>query len=316
MTDDPAAFLHALGLATPRTRVATQPLAGGWGGNRLWRVDLHGYPPLVLRVLPGASDSGPRREAAIHAMARRSGIPAPEIVAAGTVPGRSEAAMAMHLMPGIPLSQALIRTPDADTARSLGDAAGRMLARVHTIPASSLLTAGAWPGESGDSGSWLTWKPVSPTVRHIAEDADTPTTDWSLLHLDFHLENLLADPATGAITAVLDWTNARLGPPEADLARTQTVLETARLLPDLPPGANTILNAFTEGFMDGHAAVHGPADPVRLRAATAWALDAQIADLTPKLGTPGVSLTASTLAHLRTARDEAIAAAERIPPQR
>lgn len=316
MTDDPQTMLAALGLAAPRTPVAAQPLAGGWGGNRLWRVDLPGHPPLVLRAVPGSAGAGPRREAAIHALVRMAGIPAPEIVAVGPVPGGSLAAMAMHLMPGIPLSQALLRAPDAATARSLGDAAGRMLARIHAIPASSLLTAGIWPGESGDSGSWLAWKPVTPTVQRIAEDADTPAADWRLLHLDFHLENLLADPATGAIAAVLDWTNARLGPPEADLARTRTVLETARLLPDLPPGADAILDAFTEGFVAGHAEVHGPADPVRLRATTAWALDAQIADLTPKLGTPGVSLTASMLARLRAARDGAVAEAERTSAQR
>jgi aminoglycoside phosphotransferase (APT) family kinase protein len=43
-----------------------------------------------------------------------------------------------------------------------------------------------------------------------------------LLHLDYHLGNVLGVPHTGwQITGVLDWTCARWGPPEADLTELQ-----------------------------------------------------------------------------------------------
>ena len=47
-----------------------------------------------------------------------------------------------------------------------------------------------------------------------------------MLHLDFHLLNVLADDLTP--TAILDWTNAHAGDPRADVARTATIL---RLMP-------------------------------------------------------------------------------------
>lgn len=43
-----------------------------------------------------------------------------------------------------------------------------------------------------------------------------------LLHLDFHIGNVLGHPQTGwQLTGVLDWTCARWGPPEADLVELQ-----------------------------------------------------------------------------------------------
>ncbi|MFZ5482357.1 MAG: phosphotransferase family protein [Myxococcota bacterium] len=56
---------------------------------------------------------------------------------------------------------------------------------------------------------------------------DLPFTDPStarLLHLDFHLGNVMGKPALGGawtILGVVDWTCARWGPPEADLVEMQ-----------------------------------------------------------------------------------------------
>ena len=50
-----------------------------------------------------------------------------------------------------------------------------------------------------------------------------------LLHLDYHPLNVLGE--AGAISGVLDWTNADGGDPRADVARTGAIL---RFLPDNP----------------------------------------------------------------------------------
>lgn len=311
----PENVLASLGIETGATAPTFSPLAGGWSGSRLWRVERSGLPTLVVRGFPGARDSVARREAAIHTLVRNAGIPAPEIVAVGDVPGG--AAMVMMLMPGIPLAQALRDIPDAASAHALGMASGTMLARIHAIPAPSLAEAGLTRGGSHDPGDWLTWIQPAPDVWQVLSPWLARYPADRLIHLDFHPENVLVDPESGALTAVLDWTNARLGPPAADLARARSILRliTTAIMPNLPPGMAATLDAFIRGFQEAHAATRGAVDPAMRRAFDAWALDIQIADLAPKLGMPGIWLTESTFADLRAARNMALAEATRTLPQ-
>lgn len=315
MTIDPtpARLLAALGITGS---ITATPLTGGGSGCRLWRVARAGSPPLVLRAFPGSTDADPRREATIHALVRTAGIPAPAIEAVGAVP--DGAAMAMALMPGIPLAQALLATEHPDAARDLGRTSGAMLAQLHAIPGLALAEAGIWPGGAADPGDWLAWLAPSPRVRRLlAPWLDTPMGgDRRLLHLDYHPENLLVDPASGDITAVLDWTNARIGPPIADLARTRSILRLVATMPGLPAGADAAIAAYGQGFLDAYTARHGALDPAMLLAFDAWALAIQVADLAPKRTMPVTWLPEAALASLRAARDEAIAHAERAMPKR
>ena len=74
-------------------------------------------------------------------------------------------------------------------------------------------------------------QPLAATSRSLLELAaalpDLPGIDplnARLLHLDFHLGNVLIRPALGtryAVTGVVDWTCARWGPPEADVFEMQ-----------------------------------------------------------------------------------------------
>ena len=310
---DPRAMLVALGITAGPDVFTLHPLTGGWSGCHLWRVDRTGKPSLVLRAFPGSSSTGPRREAAIHALVRAAGIPAPEVVATGDVPGG--AAMVLAMMPGISLTQALIEAPDTDAAWALGATSGELLARIHAIPAASLATAGICAGGPFDPGPWHTWQTASPEVLRVLQPWLSDTSGYGLLHLDFHPENLLVDPGTGAITAVLDWTNARLGPPQADLARTRSIVRLIKMIPDLPAG-HGIVDAFAEGLTRAHAHLAGEPGPSMQAACDAWALDAQIADLAPKRGTPGFWVTEPMLATFREARDEAVAEADRIRQER
>ena len=308
---DPAQLLAELGLSDDRDTVAARPLTGGWSGSRLWHVALPGRPPLVLRAFPGSTDAAPRREAAIHALVRGFGIPAPAVEAVGAV--SNGAAMAIALMPGLSLARALLGTPHPPTAHALGIAAGAMLARIHAIPGPAIMEAGLGPGGKADPGDWLAWLDPGPRVRRLLAPwtASQADADTRLLHLDFHPENLLADPGSATITAVLDWTNARIGPPVADLARTRSILRLVATIPGLPPGSGPVIAAFERGVLAGYADRHGAPDPAMLLAFDAWALEIQVTDLAPKLAMPGTWVTESTLAGLRAARDDAILRAER-----
>lgn len=302
---DPSRILRSLGINL-KTGATITPLAGGWSGGSIFRVvpDDPQAAPLVLRILPWGGP-GPAREAAIHQLVRHHGIPAPEIVAIGPIAeGSGGVAMVMPFMPGIPLADILLReTPDLATAATWGDHVGTMLARIHAIPLAESAAL--------DIPSWLTWMPISPAVMPALDpwlaSAACDPAHARLLHLDYHPANLLGDLATVGMTAVLDWTNARLGPPIADLARTRSILRLVSFI-GMPPRAQSILPAFADGLLHGWERQCGPVDPAMLRACDAWALDAQLADLAPKRTMPNTWVTESLLATLRDARDEAIAA--------
>lgn len=94
----------------------------------------------------------------------------------------------MRHMPGTH-GQALL-TPE--TASSVLAACGRVLARIHAVP------AGVLPFES------------TPDMAALGLTV--------LVHGDFGPNNVLVDPATREVTAVLDWEWAHLGRPVEDLA--------------------------------------------------------------------------------------------------
>ena len=52
---------------------------------------------------------------------------------------------------------------------------------------------------------------------------ELPGRERSLLHLDLHPYNVLVDD-DGAVTAVIDWTNAAAGDPQLDAVRTWSIL--------------------------------------------------------------------------------------------
>jgi aminoglycoside phosphotransferase (APT) family kinase protein len=95
----------------------------------------------------------------------------------------------------------------------LGIVFGRMQAAMHTVPASAVLQQ--------QPEAWIAWKcegqpAVQAGLRHLQLDRT------ALLHLDYHILNVLTDGKQ--ITGIVDWTNAHAGDPRADAARTVFIL--------------------------------------------------------------------------------------------
>lgn len=96
----------------------------------------------------------------------------------------------------------------------------------------------------------------------IREALATPAWDRNQ-RLCYHPRNVLTDGRR--LTAVLDWTNARLGDPRADVARTFTIL---RLHPRPPAPAAPlaalealIMHALLAGWQRGYRQVAGDLPP-------------------------------------------------------
>lgn len=294
---DPRAILAALGVEDV---IECSPLPSGLGGTLLWKAIRDTAPrQLVLRVFPGGHDHLPEREAAAHRIAITGGVPAPRVINTGRV--GDDTALVMAWSPGTLAAEQVLSSSPAE-AYTIGAACGRTLAALHRAP----LSVGA-RASLGPDASWLHWSRGEHTERiHALLDRRPPLRREALLHLDYHPENVLLDG--GEVSGVLDWANARLGPPEADLARAAAIQWLIPHHPRIATEAHPALARYGEGLLAGHRAVFGPTsdDPIF----TAWALSAQLSDLQRKVGSDGFWISAAALEQLRAAVERAFALAE------
>jgi hypothetical protein len=181
-----------------------------------------------------------------------------------------------------------------DQAQALGRAMGETLGQVNAVTAPEGLypRADQWIVRGGPALA-----PVRPLLDAL------PRQD-RLLHLDFHLFNVLVED--GQLSGVIDWENAMAGPPHADLARTRAILRAAVLGKLVPEGSQAAIAELVRGLEEGHARICGP-DP-HPALSTAWGLAMTTADLANQAGKPGGGITASLVADLAGERDVAIQA--------
>jgi len=183
------------------------------------------YPVGADRVLRRSrSGTDASREAAVMRHVRDAGFPAPQVHDA------TGGDLTMELLRGPTLLQSLIggRTTLVGTARILAD----LHDRLHRV---------APPAPHDPAHAALT----APSFADLgAPDAD-PAEPWCVLHLDLHPANVVL---TADGPALLDWTNARLGPAGLDVALTALIVAEVAVDDDdeLAPGARVLLDAFLQ----------------------------------------------------------------------
>jgi aminoglycoside phosphotransferase (APT) family kinase protein len=156
---------------------------------------------LVVRV---AEHDVVRREAALLAViAARVSLPVPSVRFADA------GVLAYPLLPGRPL---LGRAAPAALARPLG----RFLRELHAVPLSTV--DGLAPVEDADPAEWLEDLDGPPELlRTLRETVPEPAPRRVLAHADLGAEHILEDG--GAVTGVIDWTDAAVTDPALDFAR-------------------------------------------------------------------------------------------------
>ena len=274
---DPTAILQALGVADGVTAIA--PVGGGWD-TALWRVERGGVA-YALRVFRPEQAATCRREVAAMGSVPPT-VPVPIIHAAGA--WRDRPALLLSWCPGQTLLAALRAAPWR--APALAYRFGQTQARLHAAASPDLGEApGAWLAMAG-----LDDPPLQARLRAV----QGPRA--ALLHLDYHPLNIMV--ADTAVSGVLDWANAHVGDPRADLARTATILRLAPLPPGTPPLlAQALLRVVERHWRRGYRALAGPIGGMALF--YAWAGAVMLADLAPKLGRPGVWLEPRHLEPIR-----------------
>lgn len=190
--------------------------------------------PLVVRILPSADrDDQATREAEAQTWSRSVGYAAPrvlEVLAADDAFGLP--AQVMERAPGTTMLAGLTRRPWRAVAL-IDQLAGLQLA-LHALPTD------AWPGSTDPRA--LADKRLGLPRRSaidLAHPALTAATerveavipqglggDLVVCHGDFHPLNVVVD---GDRAAVIDWTDAGMGPPEADVARTLLLFQVASI---------------------------------------------------------------------------------------
>jgi aminoglycoside phosphotransferase (APT) family kinase protein len=263
---DPTDILDALGVVGPARAI---PVSGG-ADTLIWRVEANGQFS-ALRLFRPEQAELTQREVAAMAAARSAGLPVPRVHAEGI--WRNRPVLHMSWMPGRPLRDELRAHPIPWRARALGVQFGRVQATVHAVPPPEALLAHPTP--------WIDWADPDDALRDCLFAAARGPE--ALLHLDFHPMNVLV--ADGRISAVLDWANARIGDPRADLARTASILHFAPLDSGMPrPLESIVRRAFIAGWRRGYREIAGP---VRGMAPFySWAGAVMICDLSPRLGRP------------------------------
>jgi aminoglycoside phosphotransferase (APT) family kinase protein len=195
--------------------------------------------PIVVRVVPTADRAARAAgEAAVQGWCADQGYPAPRVLAV-LAPGEllDLPVLVMERVPGVTMLEALKAKPWR--ARSFVDRLVELQLHLHELPTSG------WPGSASadslaDIRLGLTRRAASelgdPALSRALELADalvasgaTSGGDLVVCHGDFHPLNVMVD---GDAAAVIDWTDAGLGPREADVARTVLLLNVAAVAAD------------------------------------------------------------------------------------
>ena len=264
-TVDLGAALDALGLQDA-SLVSSETRASD---TRVWRVSQDGRD-LAIRVFRPDQKTVMRAELQAMEIAFEHGIPVPRTITSGTIDG-THPVMAIEWMQGEIVGDSLVGDPDS--AEKLGIASGQVLARLHEIPTPS----GARSGHL--TGSWIERAVRDDSeLRALLENVQVP--ELRLLHLDYHPFNLLA--SNGSVSGIIDWTNAAIGDPRADIARSTSTMELlAPMYVGRVPERIAACQQFARGLLEGYQARRGSLE--NMAPFHAWAGNLIMTDLRPKL---------------------------------
>ena len=187
-------------------------------GGSPWRIELTGGQAGVLRVLPAAARPGLLTELAALEHAAAHGLPVPRVLAAdpdGTVvPGR--VAVLTTVVPGT--SHVVGGPPPLSRFRALG----ALAATIAAVPAPEV--SAALPERSRsipdvDFAALRREAPARPLLvaaEEVVAEQVPPERTPGFVHGDLWQGNTLWDDK-GALTGVVDWDSAGVGPAGVDL---------------------------------------------------------------------------------------------------
>jgi aminoglycoside phosphotransferase (APT) family kinase protein len=243
---DLEALASSFGLASPARWTELR----AHRGKSIWRVDCPDGR-FVARVLRPDDHESADHEMRMMRLARSAGLPVARPVASVRMGARP--VLLLEWTPGRELTREIHNRPWS--ALRLGELFGEQQAQIHQ----SRL-------EDAPSADWIDcFGPVDAPMRDRLEQVQRRP---ALLHLDYYPANLIF--ASGRLSGILDWTNARIGDPRADLARTWALMKFLFRAGRRRPVRRLSDDLFARGWWRAHERAAGPQDEVALF--RAWAL--------------------------------------------
>lgn len=279
--------VHPSGLTLPELREVARslglPQGARWAvlsahrGRSVWRVDCED-DCCVVRVFRPGDRHGAGHEQRAMALAAAAGLPVPAV--RKTARSGERSLLLIDWCQGRSLREELFRRPWA--ARGLGRLFGEQQALLHEARAASFGEPD-WMGFFGEVDR--------PLQDRLAQAARSPC----LIHLDFYPANVQV--RHGAVSGILDWTNARLGDPRADLARTWTLLNLVFRTGRRHPVRRWAEGRFAQGWREGYVRRAGPQADMPLF--LAWAIEGLARDAMVKKGGADVVMLTEMARHFR-----------------
>lgn len=274
---DPLDILAALGIDHLQ---ALDVITGGTD-TLIWKVRYE-KRDYALRVFRRDQADGFNTEIAAMQTAIAHGIPVPQIYA--TTLWQERPAMLISWLQGEPVFTYCMKHP-THISRVM-HAFGEMQAKIHRTRAAPNFPAPDWILRAGD-------KLIEDALR--AQDQHNA----QLLHFDYHPYNVLTDGEQ--ITGVIDWTNATVGDPRADYARTYTILKIEPVATGLKQYPIAIGRAYmARAWMQGYQSVIPAYDTQEMSLFYAWAGAYMARDLARHLDNPRHWFGAQQMAHIHT----------------
>lgn len=257
---DSVAILKALGIERPDS---IQSVTGGTD-TLVWQVT-HNHQHYALRVFQPNQQERCERECRFMELAQAARLPVPRIVASAS--WNNHPVLLMTWCQGRPLAEELQQRPWR--VWSLGYAFGQLQARLHRIPV-----------DTSNTQPWISWKNNDFALTQALQRQIHAAP--ALLHLDYHLGNVIVD--NGEITGIIDWANAQVGDPRADLARTLTILRVEPWQKQSSPVMTVFRWLFTQAWQSGYTQVATWPDNMALY--YSWAGEVMINELKQRIKRP------------------------------
>jgi aminoglycoside phosphotransferase (APT) family kinase protein len=222
-------FLAARGLCDPSVTAA----AIGDGHSNLTFLVSDGHSRVVVRrpppppLPPGAHDV--LREARLLAALAPTDVPSPRVLATAPVGELLDVpVLVMNFVDGVVITE---KTPaprdDEGLRRRIAESLVDTLAALHAVPWGEV-GLGDFGKPEGFNARQLRRMRSLIAVDGAVPKSFAPLDDWlhahlppesgiSIVHNDFRIGNMIVDPGTGCVAAVLDWELATIGDPLADL---------------------------------------------------------------------------------------------------
>lgn len=227
-----AEWLESLPGAT-RGPVRLERLGAGQSNLTYRAKDAEGHEVVVRRPPMGALASSAHdvaREGRIMAALADTAVPAPRILGVRSEPDVAEVpVVAMELVDGRAVtSPTIAEEMPAGARRRVAEGLIDAMAAIHAVDLAEVGLDGLASHEPYAPRQLRRWSGQweKTRTRDSAELDDLTRRLWdgvpeqdatALVHGDLHLGNVMCDPETGAVKAVVDWELATLGDPLADV---------------------------------------------------------------------------------------------------